>query len=139
LYADFGLPGDVIKSCFPYSGVYDFRDMAAYGFLESQNMGLNFINSSSEYADASPITFAKKNSIPFYVTWAENDNLQAKAQAPALVTALREGSGRTESYMFPLFDHFWIHIDQQRETNRWTRTLRAWMTGDPRTAAIAAD
>lgn len=38
--------------------------------------------------------------------------------------------------MFPLFDHFWIHIDQQNPANLWTRTLRNWMTGDPRTAAV---
>jgi hypothetical protein len=32
--------------------------------------------------------------------------------------------------MFPLFDHFWIHIDQQNPANLWTRTLRNWMTGE---------
>jgi hypothetical protein len=31
--------------------------------------------------------------------------------------------------MFDLLDHFWIHIDQQRPVNVWTRTLKAWMTG----------
>ncbi len=29
-----------------------------------------------------------------------------------------------------------IHIDQQNPANLWTRTLRNWMTGDPRTAAV---
>jgi len=136
LYPQFGLPPAPVKSCFPYSGVYDLRDLSVYGQSNAQNPGNIFIARREDAADASPITFPPGNTTPFYVTWAENDNLLVKAQGPVFLNALRGASGRAEAYMFPLFDHFWIHVDQQRETNLWTRTLRAWMTGDPKDAPM---
>ncbi|MDB5367802.1 MAG: hypothetical protein JWM77_3729 [Rhodospirillales bacterium] len=136
LHSQFGIPANTIKSCFPYSGVYDLRDLRVYGQAAGANPGDMLLAKPEDAADASPITFVKGNKTPFFVTWSENDNVLVKAEGPAMVVALRTEAGRAEGYMFPRFDHFWIHVAQQDEANLWTRTLRAWMTGDPATAPL---
>lgn len=136
LFAQFGLPPDVIKACLPCSGVYDFRDMVMYGQPATGGPAEPLFAHENDKADASPIALLEGLKTPFFVTWSENDNVLCKAQSPPFVLALREHGVRAEGYMFPLFDHFWIHIDQQNPANLWTRTLRNWMTGDPRTAAV---
>jgi arylformamidase len=130
LFAQYGLPQDVIKGCLPYSGVYDFRDMVMYGQSATGGPAEHLFTQESDKVDASPIAFLEGLQTPFFVTWSENDNVLCKAQSPPFVLALREHGVRAEGYMFPLFDHFWIHIDQQNPANLWTRTLRNWMTGE---------
>jgi acetyl esterase/lipase len=136
LYAQYGLPQDVIKACLPYSGVYDFRDMVMYGQPATGGPAENLFSQESDKIDASPMAFLRGLETPFFVVWSENDNVLCRAQSPPFVLALREHGVRADGYMFPLFDHFWIHIDQQNPANLWTRTLRNWMAGDPRTAAV---
>jgi len=136
LYSQYGLPDDVINACLPYSGVYDLRELEVYGQPTASSPAAPLLKSHEDAADASPVAFLKGNRTPFFVTWSENDNVLCRAQGPAFVLALRGQGTRTENHMFPLFDHFWIHIDQQNPQNLWTRTLRSWMTGDPRTAAV---
>ena len=136
LFAQYGLPQDVIKACLPYSGVYDFRDMVTYGQAAKGGPAEPLFADDNDRTDASPIAFLDGLKTPFFVTWSENDNVLCKAKSPPFVLALREQGVRAEGYMFPLFDHFWIHIDQQNPANLWTRTLRNWMTGDPRTAVV---
>lgn len=135
LHPQFGLPDGIIKACLPYSGVYDLRDLAAYGH-SGESPAAPLLASPADGEAASPIAYVKGNRTPFFITWSENDNVLCKAQSPSFVLALREQGVRAEGYMFPLFDHFWIHIDQQNPGNLWTQTLRNWMTGDPDTAAI---
>jgi arylformamidase len=136
LYSSVGLPAGVIKACFPYNGVYDFRDVTDYGDTEENNVGKPFITDAAAAADASPIAFTKGNQTPFFITWAENDITLIKAQSAAFIMALKGQPGRVEKHMFPKFDHFWTHLDQHRPENPWTRTLIAWMKGDPKTAAV---
>ncbi len=133
-YDRYGLPAHPVKGCFAYNGIYDVRDVGLYG--ETENPGEPLVSDTSSAADASPICFVGGNRTPFFVTWGENDSLLIKAESSAFVAALRQQPGRVEAHMFPRFDHFWSHIDQQRAENPWTRTLRAWMTADPATAPV---
>jgi arylformamidase len=126
------LPATVIKACFAYNGIYDFRGLEAYGERgPGYGMGTPLIPSIAAAEDASPIRFVVGNTTPFYVTWAENDGLFIKSESSAFVAALRTQSARVEAHMFERFDHFWSHISQRDPSNLWTRTLKAWMTGDP--------
>jgi arylformamidase len=137
LYPRFGLPAHPIRACFPYNGVYDFRDVEDYGELEENNPGKPFIPNAQAAIDASPIAFTSHNTVPFFVVWAENDVTLIKAQSAAFVEALKSQPGRVEKHMFLHFDHFWTHLDQQRATSPWTLTLRSWMLGDPANAPLA--
>jgi arylformamidase len=128
----FGLPQDVIKACLICSGAYDFRDPAIYG-LPAKNAFLDdFLASPTDAGDASPISWVSGNTTPFFVTWGENDRDDAKITAPAFLTALREQPGRAEGYMFPLLDHYWMHLAQQSANNLWVKTVVAWLNGDPK-------
>ena len=130
-----GIADGVIKSCFPVSGGYDSRDPTIYGGEAKKAR----VPAGSSMADAiSAITHVSETKTPFFITWAENDNRTVITGGPAMILALRGAGVRAEGHMFELFDHFWVHLDQQRETNLWTRTLRSWMLGDPRTAPVAA-
>lgn len=128
LLDDFGLKHDTIKSCFPYSGVYDVRDASLYGVPNYDGLGTTVHETPEEAANTSPIAFLKGNKTPFFVTWSENDSAICKAQGPAFAVALQHSGTPFEFHMFDLLDHFWIHIDQQRPVNVWTKTLEAWMT-----------
>jgi arylformamidase len=135
LLDDFGLKTDTIKSCFPYSGVYDVRDSSIYGVANYDGLGTTVHESPEDAAQTSPIRFLAGNRTPFFVTWSENDSAICKAQGPAFAVALQSAGCPVEHHMFDLLDHFWIHIDQQRPVNVWTRTLQAWMTKGPGAAA----
>jgi arylformamidase len=134
----FKLPQDVIKACLICSGAYDFRDPSIYG-LPAKNAFLDdFLSSSADAGDASPIAWVKGNTTPFFVAWGENDRDDAKITAPAFLAALREQSGRAEGHMFPLLDHFWMHLAQQSPDNLWVKAVIAWLHGDPRHTPISA-
>lgn len=124
LYGKFGLPQGVIKACFPVSGSYDVRDPVAYGDNSGAKVDAALANETSCMAHVAG------NKVRFFVTWGGDDNVRTKAQSPAFVMALNDEDGVTRGHRFEQFDHFWIHVDQQNETNLWTRTVRAWMSGD---------
>ncbi len=132
LHARAGIPAGAIKSCFPFSGIFDLRaDLEIYGHSGRNPAPEGFAATPELAADASPITCTRGNKVPFYVTWAENDAGLIKAQGPALVLALRNDGAHAEGHQYAQFDHFWIHLDQASPTSVWTRTLRAWMQSPP--------
>jgi arylformamidase len=131
LLDDFDLPHDIIKACFPYSGVYDVRDSLSYGVVDDGRIGAAVQESPEQAHGASPIAHVAGNQIPFFVTWGENDSAICKAQGPAFTIAARLAGTHVETHTFPSFDHFWTHIDQQRPQNPWTVKLRNWMMNGP--------
>jgi acetyl esterase/lipase len=133
-----GLPADVVKSCFPYCGIYDLRDMHIYGQSAASNPAGELLASPADAADASPMAFTAGNATPFFVVWAENDGGLIKAEGPAFIMALQRAKGRVDGLQIPGFDHFWTHLDQERIENPWTRTLKSWILGDPSTAPVAS-
>jgi len=151
LYADYGLPTDAIKGCFPTSGTYDMRELEDYGEEPSPSDGphdrqtaeaktiIDAISANKSLArELSAIAHVQGNRTPFFVTWAERDSPLCKATSSAFVLALQAQPGsRTAAHMFPLFDHFWIHLDQQRADNQWARVVNAWMTAGPGTRRIS--
>ena len=135
-YAKYGLPANVIKSCFPYSGVYWMTHPNAEGKEATWPAIMPLIGKDADILDAAPASFVAGNTTPFYITWAEMDNPFCLSQSARFADLLKKEKGRVESHCFPLFDHFSIAIDTQRPDNLWTRTLEAWMAGDPNTAKV---
>jgi arylformamidase len=140
LHQRYGLPRGVVKACFPYSGVYDLTMQNAEGARVRVPSTLPLVPADrpDQVQEASPLTYTANNRTPFLVTWAENDNAHCKAQGPIFLQAVKASGARAEGWMFPLFDHFWIHVDQQRPQNPWTRTLKAWMTDGPEFGPVAS-
>ncbi len=94
------MPATAVKACFPYNGVYDFRDVTDYGEVESNNPGVPFISGLQAAQDASPLTFVSGNRTPFFVVWAENDITLIKAESAAFVAALKSQPGASKSTCF---------------------------------------
>jgi len=132
LHAQYGLPKGVVKACFPCSGIYATHHEDG----SRVNTIAPMVGEAYDDRTASPMTYIARNTVPFFVTWAENDNANCKLQGPWFLRELRKQPGRAEGYEFPQFDHFWITIDQQRAENPATRTLLSWMAGDPATAPV---
>lgn len=130
LYPKFGLPPDLIQTCFPFCGIYNLTDRAIHGVPESAHPN-PILAHPRDARDASPIAFVTGNKTPFFVSWAQNDNPVCKAAGPAFAAALAREPGYVKCHEFPDFDHFWMHIDQQRKDNLWTRTLVDWMNSLP--------
>jgi len=128
LYGPHGLPADVVKACFPFSGVYDFTDEGAAA------TGSALLGDGAMRREASPLFHVAGNRTPFVVTWAENERPYILSTSAAFASALKREPGRLVQHVFPLFDHFWINLDMQRPESTWVRTARAWMAGDPATA-----
>jgi arylformamidase len=153
LYTQHGLPEDVVKGCFPTSGTYDMRDPTVYGeppppppsvhadrqTAEAKSI-VAAISANPELArNLSAISFAAGNRTPFFVAWAERDSQMCKSTSSAFVLALREQPRAiVEAHMFPRFDHFWVHLDQQVPDNLWAGTVKAWMSGKPGPIRVSA-
>jgi acetyl esterase/lipase len=136
LHARHGLPTGVVKGCLPTSGVFDMTYLKEDGTRALVPMCAGTMGDTRLERDASPVHWTAGNETPFLVSWGENDNPFCKAQAPLFAEALRTAPGRVETQVLPILDHFWVTVDQQRPENPYTRTLVAWMTGDPRTAPV---
>lgn len=125
---DFGLPEDVIKGCFPVSGVYeiDFEDADLKEWAEGP--GSVMLCSRDDAKAASPITHIEGNRTPFYVSWADGDGIYATVTGPRMVEALSQQPGRVAWQVFENKNHFSVNLDMADENNRWVQTLRSWMT-----------
>ena len=88
LFAQYGLPPDVIKGCLPYSGVYDFRDMVMYGQSGTGGPAENLFTQDSDKVDASPIAFLEGLQTPFFVTLVR----ERQRAVQSAVAAVRAGA-----------------------------------------------
>lgn len=125
--ADFGLPDDMIKGCFPVSGVYeiDFEDADLKEWAEGP--GSVMLRSRDDAKAASPIEHVEGNRTPFYITWADGDGIYATVTGPRMVEALSKQPGGVEWHVFEDKNHFSVNLDMADENNRWVQTLRTWM------------
>lgn len=127
LAAGYGLTSDVIKGCFPVSGVYEFNyddpDLKAW----TEGPGSVLLRSREDANEASPIAHVEGNPTPFYVTWADGDGIYATVTGPRMVDALAKQPGRVDWHVFENRNHFSVNLDMGQADNLWVRTLRSWM------------
>ena len=87
--AGFGLPTDVIKGCFPVSGVFDVTETPP-------DRREAFLRSDDDARDASPMYNTEGNSTPFLLEIGSDDFDNLRAQHPRMLTALRSQPGYVE-------------------------------------------
>ena len=131
LYADYGLPEDMIKACFSASGGYRYlADVKApgdsgitYGELIYQRPGDEVL--------AEPLRYVEGNRTPFYISHGEADFGHVMGSSADMAEALK-AAGCTVAYdIFEGLDHYQVNLAQGDADNRWVRTVRAWMTELP--------
>ena len=121
---DFGLPVDVVKGCFPVSGVFDVSDAPP----ERRDA---FLSSPEHAREASPVHNASGNRTPFLLEIGENDFSNLRNQHTAMLKALREQPGYVEALERRGHDHFQISLDHGDADNPWSQKVREWMAGPP--------
>ncbi len=128
--AAFGLPPDVIKGCFPVSGVFDVTDTPP----ERRQA---FLKSDADARDASPVYSAEGNSTPFLLEIGSDDFDNLRAQHPRMLAALRSQPGRVEEMVREGHNHFRISLDHANPESPWTIRVREWMTGQDKRAVYS--
>jgi acetyl esterase/lipase len=117
-----GLPANVVKACFPVSGVCKFE----IGELEARN---KFLLARPEDApDASPINFVAGNTVPFYIVWGDNDLEYVMRTSLEMVQALAAAGTRVEHQVLTGHDHFLPSQEAGRLGSLWVTKVRAWMS-----------
>ena len=121
--ADFGLPTDVIKGCFPVSGVFDVTETPP----ERREA---FLESDDHARESSPMYNTEGNSTPFLLEIGSDDFDNLREQHPRMLAALRQEQGYVEEMVREGHNHFRISLDHADPESPWTRRVREWMTGD---------
>ena len=119
-----GMPRDVLKACFPVSGVFDLtgRDEERLGPL---------LKSPSDAPAASPIRLVEGNRTPFLLAIGEIDFPELIPQSHAMADALRNQSGAVELMNMPDEDHFIISLEGGNPDGPWVTRVREWMLNTP--------
>ncbi len=118
----FGLPPDVIKGCFPVSGVFDVTETPP----ERREA---FLMSDADAREASPLYNVEGNATPFLLEIGSDDFDNLRAQHPRMLAALGSEQGYAEEMVREGHNHFQISLDHADPESPWTRRVREWMTG----------
>ena len=118
------MPRDVLKACFPVSGVFDLagRDEERLGPLLSR---------PADASAASPIQLVEGNRTPFLFAIGEIDFPELIPQSHAMADALRNQAGAVELMNMPDQDHFIISLEAGNSDGPWVTRVREWMLNTP--------
>ena len=114
------LPENVVKGCFPVSGVYDVFDSPP----ERRDP---FVNSLEEAREASPLNHTHGNNTPFFMVIGENDFPNLRNQFPMMSVALKAQAGPVETMEMPGLNHFEISLANGDIDGQWATKVRKWM------------
>lgn len=120
-----GLPDDVVKACFPVSGIYDLR--AGVEGEVDRMLVRGFLADEAQAEDASPLCHARGNRVPFYLAHGERDLPEMIPQSRAMARALGEQPAMVSVQEFRGYDHFDTSERCDRADHPWVRTVREWM------------
>ena len=120
-----GLPADVIKACFPVSGIYDLNNDLPQDCLQA------FLPDIERRVEASPIHYISGNRTPFLLSIGARDFPVLYQQAYAMETALRREAAPVELLEIADVDHFQINQKSGDANDRWVQHVRTWMQRTP--------
>ena len=121
---EFELPEDVVKGCFPVSGVFDVSDSP----VERREA---LLTDPDQARDASPLYNTAGNSVPFFLEIGGNDFQNLRNQHPAMTKALKSQAGRVEAMERMGHNHFEISLDHGVLGNPWSRKVVEMMKRPP--------
>lgn len=127
LHAQFGLPANPVKACFPVSGTMNFDfDVVEPGSEEEQIRKI-LLADDAQAPQASPIRYAAENKVPFFLSYGDRDFPRVMATGKEMVDALRAAGVRVEHMIFPDCGHFDAHLAMAEADAAWYATVKAWM------------
>ena len=116
----FGLPQEVIKGCFPVSGVFDVTDTP----VERREA---LLSDPDHAREASPVYNTAGNTVPFFLEIGENDFPNLRNQHLAMLKTLESEAGRVEAMERLGHNHFEISLDHGNMGNPWSHKVVEWM------------
>ncbi len=116
----FRLPQDVIKGCFPVSGVFDVTDTP----VERREA---LLSDPDHAREASPMYNTAGNTVPFLLEIGEKDFPNLRNQHAAMLKSLESEAGKVEAMERQGHNHFEISLDHGNLENPWSCKVVDWM------------
>lgn len=120
----FQLPQDVVKGCFPVSGVFDLANVPP-------DRREAFLESPRYVEEASPLNNASGNTAPFLLEIGENDFPNLRVDHLAMLEALRAQGGPVAELERLGHNHFEISLDHGDPNSPWVAEVLEWVTNGP--------
>jgi acetyl esterase/lipase len=127
-----GLPGDVIKACYPVSGRTDLCLGRRHSIGPVPGPGgaeiiESFLATDAQRAAASPLEHVAGNRTPFYIAVGSADLGGFALQARVFADALRAAGSIAEHEEFAGYDHFMMSERCGRLGHPWMDHVHAWL------------
>lgn len=117
--AEFGLPGDLIRSAAPISGLFDLAPMPHCHVDDWTRL------SPADIADLSPMRHLPRPDLPVTVAYAETDTDMFKSQSEDYLEAVAAAGNPVSRVMVPGSNHFGIILDLADPASLLFRTVTA--------------
>ena len=130
-----GLPGDIVKACFPISAQLDLVFEKPEPGSGEDRIYEMFLARREDAVSASPLHQAAGNFTPFVLAWGEHDFPRIMRANEAMYAALAKQPGAVERQVFPGYDHFDMALDLARPDNAVVQSMRRSMLGIAKPAA----
>jgi arylformamidase len=127
LHAEFGLPTEAIRGCFPMSGTMTFDFDEVLPGSEEEEVRKILLADEAQAPEASPLHYAEGTKTPFFISYGEHDFPRVIATSKDMTAALEAQPCRLGSLVFAGAGHFDTHIDLAEPSSRWYETVRPWM------------
>ncbi len=112
-----------IRACFPVSSRFDLRTANPKPGGGEERVYKLVLADPSQDAEASPLCFVKKNSVPFHIIWGENDFERVSTSSQAMVAALQQLGCAVTHGIVPGAGHFDTHLALGAADNSWYQRL----------------
>lgn len=119
-----GMPRDVVKACFPVSGVFDLTSR------DEERLG-PFLKNPAEAPNASPIRLVDGNRVPFLLAIGDLDFPDLVLQCHAMAGALRDQPGIVDVMEMSGEDHFQINLNCGDPNGIWVKKVKEWIENIP--------
>ncbi len=119
-----GIPADVPAACLPMSAPFDLRSDDP---VRRQKVS-TFLEDLADVREASPVTLAAGNRIPFLIAYGTEDLPELVPQAVEMAAALRVAGCRVEVMALPGLTHFGTHEACRDEQAEWVIRARQWLS-----------
>ena len=125
LLAKHGIPASSLRGCFPTSGTFDLRRLDARAGGVDAHLLNSVLPRPEDAWEWSPLRTLAETSVPFHVTWGEQDFPRVVEQGRLMVAEMQRFPGRCQWDEAPGLTHFTVNEDAARREGKWCRTVRS--------------
>jgi acetyl esterase/lipase len=121
-FAARGIPEDFLAACHPMSTPFDLRAGERVG---PEQAAIEEFLGSVDPADASPITFVGRKSLPFFISYGARDMARIVTESRQMAAALRAAGTPVIEQEYAGLDHFEVNEKCGDVDFPWVQTMRS--------------